>query len=106
MSKLRSPFGLSPESRRWYKRIQDEYQIADQGGLLILQTSMEAFDRMRSAQTTIKKDGLTFLDKAGQIKSHPLCSVERDARSQMMAALKSLNLDLEPLKNIGRPGGK
>lgn len=104
MSKQRSPYGLTPESRRWFKKMVDEYQIVDTGGLLILQTGMEAFDRMRAAQTTIKKDGLTFLDKAGQIKSHPLCSVERDARTQMMAALKSLNLDLEPLKNIGRPG--
>ena len=45
-------------------------------------------------------------DRFGQVKSHPLLSVERDSRAQYLAALKALNLDLEPLRDKpGRPGG-
>ena len=65
------------------------------------------FDRMREAQAALAKDGLTVADRFGQIKVHPLTVVERDSRSQMMAALRALNLDVQPLRDIpGRPGGR
>ncbi len=45
------------------------------------------------------------IDRFVQRKPHPLLAAERDARAQMLAALKALNLDLEPLKDRGRPPG-
>lgn len=84
-----------------------EYAIEDQAGLLILQTGLEAFATMRGAQAAIKTEGSTVKDRFGQLKAHPLCAVERDARAQMLAALRQLNLDLEPLKGgPGRPPGR
>ena len=83
----------------------EEYELTDEAGQLILQTALEAFDRMRQAQARLKKEGLTVLDRFDQPKAHPLCTVERDNRAQMMAAIKQLNLDLEPLKDRGRPKG-
>lgn len=84
-----------------------EYDIGDEAGLLLLQTGLEAFDRMRNCQAAIKRDGQMVRDRFGQMKSHPLLPAERDARSQMLAALKALNLDLEPLhEKPGRPAGK
>ena len=106
MSKPKAPKTLSKEAKKWWRFIQHEYAIVDKAGLLLLQTSMEAFDRMRQCQETISAEGQTVADRFGQMKAHPLLSVERDGRSQMLAALKALNLDLEPLKNIGRPGGR
>ncbi len=101
---IRAPSHLSKESRRWWKKIRDTYMIEDQGGLLLLQTCFEAFDRMRAAQKQVETEGQTITDRFLQIKAHPLCSVERDARSQMLAALKALNLDLEALRDgPGRP---
>jgi len=98
---------LSAEARKFKKGILEEYTIDDAAGLRILETACEAFDRMRSAQKTIQKDGMTVTDRWGQIKAHPLCSVERDSRAQFLAALKQLNLDLEPLQNApGRPAGR
>jgi P27 family predicted phage terminase small subunit len=83
-----------------------DYDISDEGGLLLLQTGLEAFDRMRQCQEIIKRDGPMVLDKWGQRKSHPLLPAERDARSQMLAALKALHLDVEPLhERPGRPTG-
>jgi len=101
-----APRGLSTEARKRWQDLQAEYEIVDAAGLQILATYCEAFDRMRSAQRAIKRDGQTSTDRFGQRKAHPLLSVERDARAAMLAALRGLNLDVEPLRDRpGRPGG-
>lgn len=104
--KKTAPKHLSKEAVSWWREIISEYCIDDSGGHLLLQTALEAFDRMRGAQAIIEKDGQSFKDRFDQIKSHPQLTVERDSRSQMIQSLKALNLDLEPLKNVGRPGGR
>jgi P27 family predicted phage terminase small subunit len=103
----KAPKQLSPEARKWWRKLRDEYAIDDVAGLLLLQTAMEAFDRMRAAQAAIEEEGATVVDRFAQVKGHPLLCVERDARASMMAALKALNLDLEPLRDgPGRPPGR
>ena len=99
-----APKHLSQDARRIWDQIMDEYQIDDSAGRLLLQTALEAFDRMKSAAARIDADGEAIEDRFGQIKPHPLLPAERDARSQMLSALKQLNLDLEPLRDApGRP---
>lgn len=105
MTKI-APKKLSQEARNWWRKIIDEYEISDEAGFLILQTSLEAFDRMRDAQKIIKTEGMTNSDRFGQPRLHPACTIERDARAQFMQGLKALNLDIEPLRAIGRPAGK
>lgn len=84
-----------------------EYNISDAGGLLLLQTALEAFDRMRQAQALIQKHGGVTVDPNDQLKTNPATVIERDSRAAMLAALKALNLDLEPLNpRPGRPGGR
>ena len=100
-----APRTLSPEARGWWRRLSRAYEIEDEGGQLLLQTALESFDRMRGAQKAIKKDGVTVQDRWGQKKPHPLLTVERDARAQMLVAMRQLNLDIEPLRDrVGRPG--
>ena len=83
-----------------------EYDLGDDAGKLLLQTALEAFDRMREAQRTINRDGPMIQDRFQQWKAHPLLSVERDARGQMLACFRQLNLDVEPLRDgPGRPPG-
>lgn len=101
--KIPAPETLSDEAAQWWDKIISEYGIEDQGGLLILQTALEAFVTMRAAQQTLAAEGLIVNDRFMQQKAHPLCTVERDSRAQFMQGLKALNLDIEPLKNIGRP---
>jgi P27 family predicted phage terminase small subunit len=99
--------GKSTAAKTWWKRLASEYAIHDDAGLLLLQTGLEAFDRMRLAQEAIERDGMTVFDRFGQRKAHPLLPAERDARAQMLAALRALNLDVEPLHDRpGRPAGK
>lgn len=101
-----APKALSIEAKGWWTRLIAEYEIRDEAGFLILQSGLESFDRMRGAQTQIKRDGATFQDRFGQVKAHPMLPVERDARASLLSALKALNLDLEPLhERPGRPGG-
>lgn len=101
-----APANLSAEAKDWWRRLVKEYDLADDGGRLILQTTLEAFDRMRGCQKAIKKDGEILCDRFMQVKPHPLLATERDARAQMLAGLKALNLDVEPLRDRpGRPGG-
>ena len=103
----KAPKTLSPEARGWWRRLAAEYDVGDQAGLLLLQTALEAFGRMRGAEQRIKADGLVLTGRDGQVKNHPLLTVERDTRSQMLMALKALNLDLEPLRDRpGRPPGR
>lgn len=101
-----STVNLSKEAAEWYERLISEYGISDDAGLLLLQTGLEAFDRMRECQLAVVRDGAQIKDRFEQLKPHPLLSVERDSRAQMLAALKSLNLDMEPLRDKpGRPVG-
>lgn len=102
-----APENLSEEARQWWTRLAEEYGLDDTAGLLLLQTALEAFDRMRGAQKIVLDEGARIIDRFQQIKSHPLLTVERDSRAQMIQALKALNLDVEPLKNgPGRPPGR
>lgn len=91
------PAGLSAESRDWWRRLIAEYAIEDVAGLLLLQSALEARDRMQECQKAITRDGASVLDRWKQIKPHPLLPAERDSRAAMLAALKALNLDMEPL---------
>ncbi len=107
MSKTKAPKHLTTEARALWDRLMKEYQIEDEAGLLILQTALEAFERMRGAQAVIAVEGLQVTDRFDQKKAHPLTVTERDSRAAMLAALKALNLDLEPLQErAGRPAGR
>lgn len=91
------PSHLSPEAKIIWEKIIAKWAL-DDGGQVILGAALESFDRMREAQRTIKKDGLTFTDRFGQIKSHPLLLIERDSRNSMARLFRQLSIDLEPLK--------
>ena len=90
------PGSISQEAAVWWVRITDEYSITDPGGALLLQTALEAFDRMRQAQKTIAAEGATVADRFKQLKPHPLLTAERDSRGQMLQAMKLLKLDFAP----------
>mgnify|MGYP001348768264 CR=1 FL=1 len=103
----KAPKHLSAEARKIWKEILAEYSIDDAAGLRILRVALESFDRGQAARQAIDRDGLTVIDKAGQVNSHPLLPIERDSRAAFLSGLKALNLDVFPPKNRpGRPNGK
>lgn len=104
---LKAPAHLSKEAAGIWKKLSDEYDIQDAGGLEILRAGLEAFDRAQAARVLIEKVGLVIKDRFGAVKPNPLIACERDARSAYLQALKQLQLDLEPLNaNVGRPPGR
>lgn len=106
MGKKGCPGHLSKEAKLIWKELTTEYGIDDAGGLAILKTGLEAYDRATGARLAIDKEGLTITDRFGTPRPHPLLACERDARAQWLAALKAMNLDIEPLRDgPGRPPG-
>lgn len=101
------PKGLTPGARRFWRDTQASYAIQDTAGLAVLEVAARALGRMEGAAAVLDREGVVFKDKAGQFKPRPEVIIERDARSGFLAALRALQLDLEPLKpGPGRPGGR
>jgi phage terminase small subunit len=101
---MNAPAHLQRAGRLLFASIATEYAIEDAAGIALLTVAAEALDRMRSAQRSITKHGLVTRGRYGQRVANPCVAIERDARSAMLAALRALNLDLEPLRDI--PGAR
>lgn len=102
-----APKGLSAPALAFWRGVQADYNIADSAGLALLEVAARAWDRFEGARKVLDAEGPVIKDRWGQSKPHPAANVERDARAGFLAALRALNLDLEPLKNgPGRPGGR
>lgn len=103
---IQSPGHLSKEAKKIWKDLLNEYGIEDVAGLRILRVALEAYDRAQVAREAIDKCGMLYKDRWGAPKPHPLLPIERDSRAAFLAGMKALNLDLEPIKGIGRPPGR
>jgi P27 family predicted phage terminase small subunit len=100
------PSHLGVGGRRLWNAVQSEYGISDGAGLELLRAAAEARDRLDDAGAAVRKHGAVIEGEDGKPRANPACAIERDARSGMLAALKGLHLDIEPLQSIpGRPPG-
>ena len=87
------------------KRIQTEYAIEDSYGLYLLDRLEEDHALLVEIQKSLKKQGLVTRDRYGAERPNPLLATLKDTKSRILATLKQLNLDLEPLRDgPGRPG--
>jgi hypothetical protein len=100
------PKDLTGAPKKLWVDLQAEYQITDAAGLTLLTDACRFFMRLEQAREIIRREGPTTKDRFGQAIAHPATRIERDSSAAMIRSLKSLNLDIEPLKNIGRPPGK
>lgn len=99
--------GLTAEDERLLRQLASEYAIQDPAVKLILKTTRGAYDRLVACQSAIDREGVSVVDRWGQTKSHPLLAAERDARAAVLAGLRALHLDVEPVNDgPGRPGGR
>jgi P27 family predicted phage terminase small subunit len=107
LKRLRTPAHLKPSGAKLWRDLVDEYSIQDAAGLALIATAAEALDRMKAAQAAIAEHGEVVSDRYGGVRLNPACGLEKDARNGLLAALKALNLDLEPLRDgPGRPPGR
>jgi hypothetical protein len=100
------PDGLGPDGKRLWLELQSSYGIVDAGGLLLLETAAKSYDDWIGARAILTEEGLTVPSPAGR-KAHPAVRLVEVAHRNMMAALRQLHLDVEPLRaGPGRPSGK
>ena len=92
MKKSDVPKHLKAGAAEMWRRLRADYVVDDGAGLALLQAACEAFQRSQEARIQIDKDGAVLTDRFGQQKAHPGCAIERDARGQMIAALRALRL--------------
>jgi hypothetical protein len=101
------PKSLKKAGRNLWNSIQNEYCINDPGGLAHLLSACRAEDDIQRMREAVARDGDTIEDRFKQMREHPLLAAIRGAEGVKRAALKSLNLDIEPLRDKpGRPGGR
>lgn len=92
----KAPAHLSASSKRWYREVAGDYDLQSHH-LRLLQAAAEAWDRLQEARATLKRDGITTVDRYGAAKAHPCIAIERDARIAFARLLRELDLDAEPL---------
>ena len=103
---MKPPSHLGKDGKQIWEQLVSEFGIADAGGLTLVTTIGECLDRMREAQELIKKHGAVMQTPTRHMRPNPALKVEVDARNGMLAALRMLNLDIEPLRDgPGRPAG-
>jgi hypothetical protein len=96
----------SGEIESMISQIERDYDITDSAGIFILSKIRESQARLSEAMEILKKEGIVTVDRWGQSKVHPCVLIERDCRAAILAGIKQLNLDLEPLRDrAGRPPG-
>ena len=97
---MQAPEHLKTAGAELWTNIQKEYGVVDSGGLALLATACECLDRMRAAQAAIEAHGELVLDRYGAPKLNPATQLEKESRAGFLLALKQMNLDLEPLRDM------
>jgi P27 family predicted phage terminase small subunit len=100
------PPHLGDTGKALWRDLQAAFDLVDTDAQLLLDVCCQAYERALEARAAINREGLQTADRFGQFKPHPLLPVERDSRGQVMAAVKALGLNVEPLQPMGRPPGR
>jgi P27 family predicted phage terminase small subunit len=86
------PAYLATEEAALFTQVVRDFPF-DEVRLRILAEGCASLQRAREARETVDRDGMTVRDAKGQLKAHPLLTVERDARAAALAAFRQLNLE-------------
>ena len=68
------------------------YGITDKKKLILVRVIAKSWERCLEAEKVIEKLGIVVLDRYGNEKSNPANDILRQARDQMLRALKQLNV--------------
>lgn len=96
------PAHLRPESSEWFRSVVSEFALEDHH-LHLLVLACESLDRATQAREAIAKNGITFIDRYGQVRARPEIQIERDSRTSFARLLRELGLDVEGPSDSPRP---
>jgi P27 family predicted phage terminase small subunit len=92
---VRAPSHLSTATKKWWRQVADEYELAPHH-VRLLTLACEAWDRSRQARELLERDGVTYQDRFGAPRKHPAVSVEENARIAFARLVRELDLEGEP----------
>lgn len=90
---MKVPGHLKAPAKRLWAQMMADYEIEEAAGMALLQTACEAFQRCDDARKIIRREGAVIVDRFDQPKPHPAVAIERDARGQLISALRALKLE-------------
>jgi P27 family predicted phage terminase small subunit len=94
MVRIVAPKHLSARSKRIYRSVVDDYDLARElHALEVLRLGLEALDRAEEAREIIAREGMTYSNRFGEPRAHPAVAVERDCRVQVARLFRELSLD-------------
>ena len=103
-----TPQGLSAASKKIWDEVNGAWVLGVES-IVLLQTALEAYDRLKQAQKQVDTDGITITSPSGLIRPHPSLRLEKEAAGRFLQAWKQLGFGQEApaevARSIGRPGG-
>lgn len=89
-----APSHLSSASKRLYRRLVADYQLdREPHAVRVLVMGLEASDRCEEAREVLAREGVTYKNRFGEPRTHPMVAVERDSRLAAIRAFRELSLD-------------
>ena len=77
---IEPPKHLSRAAKRKWRKLQEEYSIVDGGGLLLLNTLMDAWDQAAAARSIMARDGFILENPStGHKRAHPAAAILKEA---------------------------
>jgi phage terminase small subunit len=85
-----------PEREFWDATVRDF--VIEGPAVAMLEVACSAMQRLREARDILDREGLVIPGRyEGMTRQHPLVTVERDARVQLLRALRELDLEGDSL---------
>lgn len=91
--KKRRKIDLPQSGDELVSMLMETYSIDSGAGLLLVQQAAHALDQALEAEALIREHGMVTMGERG-LRPNPACSISRDARNRLLAALRALNLEL------------
>lgn len=99
---LKPPKGLRPETRRWWLRVVDSWEL-EAHHIRLLTSAARAWDEGEKAAALVKRDGLLVTMPSGIQRAHPAVRIANEARALYARLLRELDLDIDAPATAARP---
>jgi hypothetical protein len=87
----RDPSDLSPEARRLYDEIVQDYDLSPAERQALI-GGLVALDQAIACERVVAKEGPVVVDRFGQAQRHPAAVMGRDLRREFVQTLTTLGL--------------
>jgi phage terminase small subunit len=88
------PKGLKVAGRKFWKKVLNEYELADSHDLERLSMACKCLDTLADAEKRVDTDGLFSVNRYGATVEHPGVKMIRDNRMLFVKIIRELNLDI------------